>query len=142
MHYSSFDYYSTHFIRLHYVRPFLAHSSTAYLSSSSFYHRFVHFDWKTGNNNRHTHTHNMFRLETKKNSILTEHYPNCLRIFFSRISFFSLRKMPRSILRLSTFQANSSRFIIRTSDTSYLTRARSRNSHYLFVARAHSSGVK
>lgn len=33
-------------------------------------------------------THNMFRLETKKNSILTEHYPNCLRIFFSRISFF------------------------------------------------------
>lgn len=115
------------------------------------YHRFVHFDWKTGNNNRHTHTHTQYvssrnEEEFHSNGTLSKLLANLFSSYFL-FSFFSLRSIcPSSCilerLRLSTFQANSSRFITRTSDTSYLTRARSRNSHYLFVARAHSSGVK
>lgn len=92
MHYSSFDYYSTHFIRLHYVRPFLAHSSTAYLSSSSFYHRFVRFDWKTGNNNRHTqYVSSRNEEEFHSNGTLSKLLAN---LFFSYFLFFSSKNAP------------------------------------------------
>lgn len=68
----------------------------------------------------------------------------CFESFSPRLFLLSLifEKMRYILEHLRLFQANSFRFIIRTSNTSYLTRSRPRNSHYLSVARAHSSGVK
>lgn len=143
VHYSSFNQYLIAFYpRLLFLTPVHARP---HRYSSSFRRSYPFHSFRF--ENLATICHICSVLSSKINPILIESFEllnPCFESFSPRLFLLSLifEKMRYILEHLRLFQANSFRFIIRTSNTSYLTRSRPRNSHYLSVARAHSSGVK